>query len=322
MAPSSTRLDICLCTVGRPSALEALLDALASQVSTDDLDVSVEVVVVVNGSRAARESPAARRRDGLATRWAVEPRRGIPFARNTSLEKARPSAEFIVFIDDDELPGPGWLDALLRCQQTYNADVVAGPVLPRFISQPPTWALKGGFFDRPRHPTGTRIPIAYTHNTLVRADVLRSLGPRPFNEDMALTGGSDAELFGRLAERGARMFWADDAVVEEWVPPERVRIPWVLRRNFRYGVNHGYLDRRAREAGGGSVAVRILKGIGHILVGIMQMPIRVFYGLPGVVKGLRRVAFGVGNLAGAVGYRYEEYKNIHPWPADLPIQRP
>ena len=38
--------------------------------------------------------------------YVVEPERGIPFARNRAVREAADS-DFVVFIDDDEIPEPG-----------------------------------------------------------------------------------------------------------------------------------------------------------------------------------------------------------------------
>ena len=44
----------------------------------------------------------------------VEGRRGIPQARNAAVAVALERADFVAFIDDDEVPSPLWLAELLR----------------------------------------------------------------------------------------------------------------------------------------------------------------------------------------------------------------
>ena len=51
-------------------------------------------------------------------------------------------------------------------------------------------------------------------SALARLDAL-------FDERMALSGGSDVELFRRFAAQGHSIVWADEAVVFEWVPRSR-----------------------------------------------------------------------------------------------------
>lgn len=120
----------------------------------------------------------------------IEPRRGIPFARNKALACLEKDVDFVAFIDDDEVPAPLWLDELLSVQASYKADTVSGPVLPHFAQAVPAWVTKGRFFERPRHATGHLVKGSATNNVLVRADVLRKLVPA-FDERLALCGGSD-----------------------------------------------------------------------------------------------------------------------------------
>jgi glycosyltransferase involved in cell wall biosynthesis len=46
-------------------------------------------------------------------RYEIEPRRGIPFARNRAVACVVDEADFVAFIDDYEEPMPSWLEASL-----------------------------------------------------------------------------------------------------------------------------------------------------------------------------------------------------------------
>jgi glycosyltransferase involved in cell wall biosynthesis len=61
-------------------------------------------------------------------RYVVEPRRGLSFVRNRAISEARAArADFVAFLDDDEVATAPWLTELLRVQGRYAADVVTGP---------------------------------------------------------------------------------------------------------------------------------------------------------------------------------------------------
>lgn len=301
-------VSLCICTYRRPAGLRRLLHAVA-RARTERVE-RLEIVVVDNdpdgSARATIDSI-----DGMPfpMRCVPEPRRGISFARNRAVAEAGPASDWIAFLDDDEEPEPGWLDELLRVQALHAADVVAGPVPPRFEADPPRWVLRGRFHEPPRHATGTLLPYADTGNVLVRAALFRDF-PAPFAPSLALAGGEDTHFFLRVARAGHRIVWADDAVAWEWVPPSRVRLPWLLRRSFRRGNTWALLERDL-DPGLRVRLRRILRGGGRIARGAVLLPVGIVRGRHAVVDALRGICFGAGSLAGVAGYRYDEYRTTH-----------
>ena len=302
------KVSLCVCTYRRPVGLRRLLNAVA-RVRTERVE-RLEIVVVDNdpdgSARATTDSIEAM---PFLLRYVHEPRRGISFARNRAVAEADPASDWIAFLDDDEEPEPGWLDELLRVQARHAADVVAGPVPPKFEAEVPRWVLRGRFHEPPRHATGTVLPYADTGNVLVRASLFREF-PAPFAPSLALAGGEDTHFFLRVARAGNRIVWADEAVAWEWVPPSRVRLPWLLRRAFRRGNTWALLEREL-DPGLRIRARRILRGGGRIARGAVLLPVALVRGRHAVVDALRGICFGAGSLAGVAGYRYDEYRTTH-----------
>jgi succinoglycan biosynthesis protein ExoM len=302
------KVSLCVCTYRRPLGLRRLLDAV-SRIRTERSE-RLEIVIVDNDPDAsARATVDAIDGMPFAMRVVHEPRRGISFARNRAVAEAAPDAGWIAFLDDDEEPEAGWLDELLRVQAEFAADVVAGPVPPKFESPAPRWVLRGRFHEPPRHATGTVLPYADTGNVLVRASLFRDF-PAPFAPSLALAGGEDTHFFLRVARAGHRIVWADRAVAWEWVPPSRVRLPWLLRRAFRRGNTWALLEREL-DPGVRIRARRIMRGGGRIARGAVLMPVALVRGRHAVVDALRGICFGAGSLAGVAGYRYDEYRTTH-----------
>ncbi|HEX8692866.1 MAG TPA: glycosyltransferase family 2 protein [Longimicrobium sp.] len=304
-------VSVCVCTFRRPRGLARLLEALA-RVSAERLQGELEVVVVDNDPEGSARETVAALAPSLPwpVRYVPEPRRGISFARNRAVAEA--GAEWIAFLDDDEEPEPGWLDELLRVQAGHAADVVAGPVMPRFEAPVPRWIERGRFFEVPRHATGTRLPYADTGNVLVRASVFRALGGAegPFSARLALAGGEDTHFFLRVARAGHRIVWADDALAWEWVPPSRTRVSWLLRRAFRRG-NTWALCERELDPAFRVRALRLARAVGRIGVGTLRMLAAPFSGTHAAVDALRGICFGAGSVAGLAGFRYDEYRTTH-----------
>lgn len=304
------RIAACIITYRRPDGLRRALEALARQeLGAADLDVRVGVVDNDEAGSARATVDAIRATFPWPIDYAVEPRRGIPFARNRCVELARPWAEWIGFIDDDEEPAPGWLAELVRVQREHQADVVTGPVVPILVGTPPGWAVKGGFFDRRRFPTGTVRDRAFTNNVLFRATIFDAVRPA-FDERMVLTGGSDTHFSRRVHRAGFRIVWADGAEVRETFPASRANARWVFQRAYRIGTTTAFIarDLDSLPAAAGRL---VPDSLYRFAVGSMLAAFGWIAGSHRVVLGLRHLCYGAGMLVGLFGVRYEEYRTTH-----------
>lgn len=305
------RVDVCIATCRRPRGLQRLLGGLQGQELPERQAPEVRVVVVDNdpegSARDVCEEARAWLRFPLA--YVVEKRRGIPQARNTAVATALDQADFLAFIDDDEIPDAGWLAELLRVQQARAADAVAGPCLPLFEDGAPDWVTRGRFFEHPRHTTGARIDYAFTHNVLVRTAALTEM-PALFDERLALAGGSDIEFFGRFAQTGRRIVWADAAVVHEWIPGSRARLGWLLRRAFRVGCSQTWVERWRRPRRR-SAAWLFANACWCLVKACALLGLSVLRGRAAAVAALRLGCGGAGRLFALAGGSYEEYRTLH-----------
>lgn len=289
---------VLVATFRRPDGLAGLLDALDAVVAAPPPGCRVRVVVCDNDPDASARAVCAGR-----VAYVHEPAPGIAAARNALLEAAS-DVDLVAFIDDDEWPEVGWLDALVATSDRFAADVVTGPVVSDF-DEPVTPALVRSF-ERPRQATGTAVAWPRTGNVLLRRAALEG-PPLRFRDSYGLSGGSDSMLFLELGRRGAAMVWSDEAVVHERVPASRTTLRWVVRRAFRLGNTHTRFDRDldGRPRTMTARAVKALAWIGTgVLAGIVAAARR---DGAGVVGGLERVARGAGMLAAFGGVRFVEY---------------
>ncbi|GAA0505152.1 MAG: glycosyltransferase family 2 protein [Pigmentiphaga sp.] len=223
-------LSICICTFRRPELLGHLLAALGRQ-SFDG--VRAEIVVVDNDP-AASGLPVARKWSAclpLPIQTVHVPTPNISMARNAAVHAA--TGRFILFIDDDESPEPDWPLHMLRTQAAHKADIVVGPVCPRYHEQAPAWIVAGGFFAPRAHATGDslRPDQGYSGNTLIRREMALKL-PGPFDPAFGATGGEDAMFLWDMHGLSARMVWCAEAAVSEHVPTARTNLAWILRRAY------------------------------------------------------------------------------------------
>ena len=147
--------------------------------------------------------------------------------------------------------------------------------------------------------------MIFTNNALVRWPLLRDLGPNPFDEQLALTGGEDSDLFRRFANHGHDLRWAANAVVREWVPESRASMRWLVQRQYRYGNAAAFLDRRQSLR---KWAWRLVLAIRNVVVAALWLPFASVRGQGAMTTTLQRLALGSGYLSGSLGHRYEEYR--------------
>lgn len=324
-APAMVRVTIAICTFRRPALLERTLAGIASQVFVNGRRPRLDVVVVDNEGdpRVPDLVEAFAAASRLPSRCVVEPRRGISQARNAALDLIGEESDFVAFIDDDEVPSPCWLQALLETQARTGAAVVCGPVAPAFAGRPPRWIEEGGFFRQPRRPVGLRIEAeegeaveeASTNNALVRMTEVRR-GRVRFDHGFGLSGGEDVLFFRALKAQGAAIAWSPNAAVSEHVPVERARFAYLAREYFRCGNVRATIEAMEAAAAGHSRSRRLASAA----IGRKALKKTVSQGsllLAALVRGrgraemsghLLELANAAGRLARVAGYRYEHYR--------------
>jgi succinoglycan biosynthesis protein ExoM len=233
MNTECTHITVCICTFKRPVLLQRLLSELDHQ-QTGDLFSYSAVVADNDASETARPVVQSFRKvSGLDVRYCMEPVQNIALARNKAVENAQ--GDFIAFIDDDEYPGPNWLLELFRAFSQFKADGVLGPVLPYYETNPPDWIIKGRFYEKPSHKTGTVLTWTSTRtsNVMLRRDIF-DLENNSFRREFG-SGGEDRDFFRRMINQGFRFVWCDEAPVFEVVPPERQKRSFMLKRALLRG---------------------------------------------------------------------------------------
>lgn len=305
------KIAVCVATYLRPVMLSNLLRSLADLVLETPAP-EVVVVVVDNDASGSAELVVQARRPAFPwpLLFAVERTRNIALARNRGVALALAAgADWIAFVDDDEEVSPRWLAELLRVQSAHAADVVAGPVVNVYPPDTPRWVIAGGLPRHVRRPTGATSPGAETANALVSRRVLASIDG-PFDPRFGRSGGSDSHFFLRARLAGARIVWADEAVVHETIPVSRATPGWFLRRAFRVG-NAGVRVARAVLPVRGWLPRRLAAACYRIALGTVQLFPAVLRGRGAVVRALQDVCLGLGAIAGMTGYHYIEYNQPH-----------
>ncbi len=232
-APSAPEhVTVCICTCKRPALLSRLLESLSRLEMTNGLTYSV-LVVDNDPLGTARDVVKAFGAVSLTVQYFHEPEQNIARARNRAIENA--TGDLIAFIDDDEEPSADWLIRLVRAVHALGADGALGPVVPRYLTEPPAWLRSGRLFGRPELPTGTWLNWRQTRagNVLLRRESV--IAPESRFDERYKQVGEDVDFFRRLIANGRRFVWCAEAAVSELVPEERCRRGYFLKRALERG---------------------------------------------------------------------------------------
>jgi glycosyltransferase involved in cell wall biosynthesis len=304
-------LAVCICTHDRPDGLRALLDALDRQRFIELPESRINVIVVDNSAAAtARQTCAVYAASGrFPVTFVHEPRRGVAFARNAAIVAALDCGmSHLAFIDDDERPHPTWLQALARRLQRTGAAAAVGPVYPIFEVPPPRWLPVEAYAVNPSTQDGF-VRDGHTGNSIIDLSVVGSESIW-FDHRFNATGGEDTIFFRRLRQKRKLIAWAHDAVIEEFVPRQRMSLRWLFLRWYRTGAIEAHLGRWDPDSlkgklvntvrGFARLAVGILRVAGSALVAGWRKPDRCF-------ASFYTLCRGAGLLASVLGRGYEEY---------------
>ncbi len=244
-----SKLTFAFCTYNRADRLDRLVAAMRAQTCP----VPFEILAVNNNSSDATAETLARLQQlpGATLRWVNETSQGIVPARNRAIEETLAS-DILVFIDDDELPLPGLLQAAAHAILEEGADCVGGPIRVDFATHGrPRWLDRelAGFLGEIDHGPAAfwiddeRTPV-WSGNVAYRMEVLRThpelrFDPRYNREGAGVGGGSDAVMFRTFVNAGYRIRYRPDMAITHSVDPWKLKRRYFLNLHYRAGLRQG-----------------------------------------------------------------------------------
>jgi succinoglycan biosynthesis protein ExoM len=280
-------------------------------------DCRLDLVVVDNNRKPdARDLVADFARGApieIHYRHAPEP--GIAIARNCAIAAALElDADWIAFIDDDEIATEDWIAHLLAAAERHGADVVEGKTTRQYPDPLPPFVIA----YQPRcEPEGTRLEYACTNNVLFKSWIVRPDGAGlRFDETFNVTGGEDLDFFLRACAAGARMVQTRAAKTSEAVPAARLTLRAHLARLSGEAASNALFARQGRHP-----EVTMIASAGKMVtrtaIGLLYMAAAPFFLLGGrerferaVVRGARRLAWSWGTARGLLGWLPTPYRRI------------
>ena len=191
---------------------------------------------------------------GPELRFVTEEKQGIAHARNRAIEESLDS-DYLFVMDDDELPAPGILEAVYDSLHTQQFDCVGGKVAVFFTpGTRPKWLndellgflAETNYGDQAFTITDDSTPI-WTANIAYKTEVFRQNPDLRFDvrynrEGKAVGGGEDVMMFNAWFNRGFKLAYNPNMVVEHYVESWRLRQFYFYKLHFTAGKKIGLYE--------------------------------------------------------------------------------
>lgn len=209
--------------------------------------------------------------------------------------------DYIVCIDDDEFATSNWLNELVKAIVSTKADVVRGPVLAACDEPIPdkVWY----WFKRERYRNNSQIYTLASGNMILKSTSLQNFNVH-FDPRFNFLGAEDSYFGIQILKKGAKIFWASNAIAYETIPKSRASLKWLLKRAYRGASTYTYILALEKEY------LYLLKKIILSLIYIIFGFFSLFYFLIPVKTrywGILKLSEGIGGLIGGL-FLYKEYK--------------
>jgi succinoglycan biosynthesis protein ExoM len=308
-ASNPLRVAACCCTYRRNEPLTTLLTRFAEISDASEGSFTMGVVVVDDNPDQAARAVVDRfaARFPLGVRYRHSGKGNISVGRNMLLDAAQEFADVMVMTDDDCLPEPQWVQALIDTMRATNADSVSGPMLAIVPADAPRWVTEQGVFGHETEMVGNgeRIAIGQTNNCLISVPWLRQHPEHRFDEAFGKIGGEDMVFFKQAIQLGLRSHFSTDARAHAVEPIDELRLGALLRSRFWWGNSEAVVNLHCREASRARLAGR---GLRRLAATAAEPLLRLARRQPAHVRrNLVSAARAAGLVAGAAGLRLEHH---------------
>ncbi len=307
--PAPLRVAACCCTYRRNEPLTRLLSRFAEISDASDSSFALGVVVVDDnpGRDAQPVVESFADRFPLGVHYHHSGKGNISIGRNLLLDSAAEFADVLVMTDDDCLPEPQWVDALIGTMRATDADSVSGPMLAIVPLGAPRWVTDQGVFSHETEMVddGAPLAIGQTNNCLISTSWLRQHPDHRFDEAFGKIGGEDMVFFKRAVQLGLRSHFSTDARAHAVEPTDELRLGALMRSRFWWGNSEAVVNLHCGEASRARLAVR---GLRRFATCAAEPALRLARRQPPHVRrNLVAASRAIGLVAGACGLRLKHH---------------
>ncbi|MFJ2045761.1 glycosyltransferase [Paenibacillus taichungensis] len=235
------RASVVICTHNR--AVDTV-EAVHSVLAQEDINIEFEVLVIDNNSKDNTKELFHDSHWPENVRYIFESRLGLSYARNRAIREAK--GEFIMFLDDDALASPSWIQEVINVfELDERIGCVGGKIDPIWEGGKPDWIpdeIIGlytlmDFSDMVIEMKPPYFPFGA--NVSFRKSVFDNI--EPFREDLGRVGNNllsseESELISRIREK-YKIYYTPYGSVQHKISKSRLNKRWLLRRMYWQGIS-------------------------------------------------------------------------------------
>jgi GT2 family glycosyltransferase len=159
------------------------------------------------------------------------------------------------------------------------------------------------FFRRKEYPDNSQIFSLATGNLILRRKSLEKFNVW-FDNRFNSTGSEDSFFGIQLMKKGARIYWAANAIVYETIPDKRATLNWLIKSSYNHALSFTYILKLEKEYFG--LLKKTIISAGYFLVGSIAL-LAVPFPFRWKYWGILKISEGIGGLAGLFSMHFLEY---------------
>ncbi|MFA6074527.1 MAG: glycosyltransferase family A protein [Negativicutes bacterium] len=242
-----------------------LLDAIESIINQNISPSLYEIIVVDNSADGGARDIVEKKYGAVENvKYVHEPAPGLHSARHRGVVES--IGEILIFVDDDIIADPQWLNSILETFDKYlNAKIVGGKSIPKYEVAPPAWteylwdrALGNNicgywslvdFGDVEKEITPNYV---WGLNFSIRRETYFELGgmhPDVIPKHLQrFQGDGETGLTYKIIEKGYKAYYQPKAQVQHVIPVDRMTEKYFEDRMFYQGVCKSFTEIRKCES--------------------------------------------------------------------------
>lgn len=220
-------ITLAICTYNRSELLARCIESISLQTENEK---NIEVLVIDNASSISEQQNNKKISDSaFFVRYIYEKKPGLSRARNRALKESK--CNYLGFLDDDSIPGPGFINRACQLSQSGRYDAFGGHIESDWYCGRPKW-LDKNFGSKPllsKDITVLTDQYLWGGNMFFRKELLISIGG--FNEKLGIRGdtrayGAENDLQQRIRLAGGLIIYDPDLLVFHKVLPQKLKWEW------------------------------------------------------------------------------------------------